>query len=93
MTASESSVKIGSLFIITCMGGTIGRAEEDGSVVPHDVPLDDIGCSKYHAKVSCTGGKFFLADLGGDAIEKFFGLSFGLKNGLRFRFDSEACLN
>ena len=62
MTASESSVKIGSLFIITCMGGTIGRAE-DGST-PHDVPLDDIGCSKHHAKVACAGGKFFLTDLG-----------------------------
>ena len=24
---------------------------------------------------------------------KHFGLSFGLKNGLRFRFDSETCLN
>ena len=59
MTASESSVKIGSLFIITCMGGTIGRAE-DGSA-PHDVPLDDIGCSKFHAKVACTGGKFLLS--------------------------------
>ena len=29
---------------------------------------------------------------GPDSIEKN-GLSFGLKNGLRFRFDSETCLN
>ena len=65
VTASESGgARIGSLFIITCMGGTIGRAEEDGSSAAHDVPLDDIGCSKLHARVARTGGKFFLSDLG-----------------------------
>ena len=30
---------------------------------------------------------------GGDSIEKKIGLSFGLKNGSRFRFDLETCLN
>ena len=64
VTASESGgARIGSLFIITCMGGTIGRAEDVGST-NHDVPLEDIGCSKIHARVALTGGKFFLSDLG-----------------------------
>ena len=31
--------------------------------------------------------------LGGNSIEKNVGLSFGLKNGLRFHFDSKTCLN
>ena len=30
---------------------------------------------------------------GGNSIENIFGLSFGLKNGLRFHLDSETCLN
>ena len=34
-----------------------------------------------------------LNTLGGNSIEKNFGLIFDLKNGLRLRFDSVACLN
>ena len=41
---SGSSV-VGTLFLVTCTGGTIGR---EGN---HDVLVQDIGCSKFHAKI------------------------------------------
>ena len=40
-----------------------------------------------------VGVRFVTIEQGRDSIEKCFGLSFGLKNGLRFHFDSETCLN
>ena len=41
--ASDSNV--GTLFVVTCKGGTIGR---EGN---HDVLIQDIGCSKFHGKI------------------------------------------
>jgi len=35
----------------------------------------------------------FSTDLEPNSIEKHFGLNFGLKNGLRFHFYPETCLN
>ena len=56
---SSESCRIGSLFIITCMGGSIGR-EGDREVI-----LEDQGCSKKHARVDYhKGGRFFIKDLG-----------------------------
>ena len=40
-----SSSRVGTLFLVTCTGGTIGR---EGN---HDVLVQDIGCSKFHAKI------------------------------------------
>ncbi|XP_059098339.1 angiogenic factor with G patch and FHA domains 1-like, partial [Tigriopus californicus] len=48
----------GELFIVTCMGGSVGREGE------HDVLLDDIGCSKSHARITYQDGKFYYQDQG-----------------------------
>ncbi len=54
----KSSVQAGSLFIVTCKGGTIGR---EGN---HDVLLDDIACSKDHGWINFdeSESKYFLTD-------------------------------
>ena len=53
-------MKKGTLFIITCTGGSIGREGNH-----HLVLLDrEIGCSKEHATVTFHGGRFYLADRG-----------------------------
>lgn len=53
-------IKIGSLFIITCDGGTIGR---EGN---HSLCLPDINVSKHHLKVSYNtdSSKYMIVDLG-----------------------------
>lgn len=53
-------VGIGTLFIVTCKGGSVGREGQ------HDVLLDDVACSKYHAKVSFSQEefKYYLTDMG-----------------------------
>ena len=48
--------------------------------------------SKFLTRKTFTG-KCKWCDQGGYSIEQIFGLSFGLKNGLRFHFDSKTCLN
>ena len=53
-------MKKGTLFIITCTGGSIGREGNH-----HVVLLDrEIGCSKEHATVTFHDGKFYLVDRG-----------------------------
>ena len=59
-STDSGALRVGSLFIVTCMGGTVGRTGEGD----HDVALDDVGCSKYHAKITYSKGKFFVVDLG-----------------------------
>ena len=54
----DEEVVVGSLFLVTCQGGTVGSRGE------HDVLLQDKGCSKHHATISYTGGKYFIRDLG-----------------------------
>ena len=55
-----SAMKEGTLFLITCMGGSIGR---EGA---HHVVLLDLetGCSKDHATIMFRDGKFYLVDKG-----------------------------
>ena len=55
-----------------------------GSVNQGIVDLAEEVCD-LQAKLSAVTGTQFN--------RKFFGLSFGLKNGLRFHFDSATCLN
>uniref|UniRef100_A0A0K2SWY4 Angiogenic factor with G patch and FHA domains 1like [Bombus impatiens] n=1 Tax=Lepeophtheirus salmonis TaxID=72036 RepID=A0A0K2SWY4_LEPSM len=57
---SEDS-KIGSLFLVTLPGGSIGREGAE-----HDVLLPDPGCSKFHAKITYDEkkGQYFLKDMG-----------------------------
>jgi hypothetical protein len=60
-TSSESDiVLVGTLFIVTCKGGSIGREGE------HDVLLDDIACSKFHGKIefNLDDYKYYLIDMG-----------------------------
>ena len=53
-------MKKGTLFIITCTGGSIGREGNH-----HVVLLDrEIGCSKEHATITFHDGKFHLVDRG-----------------------------
>ena len=55
-----SEMKEGTLFLITCMGGSIGR---EGA--HHVVLLDrEIGCSKDHATIMFLDEKFYLVDKG-----------------------------
>ena len=56
----KSAMKEGTLFLITCMGGSIGR--EGGQ---HLVLLDkEVGCSKDHASIMFRNEKFYLVDKG-----------------------------
>lgn len=54
------TVNVGTLFIVTCKGATIGR---EGN---HDVLLEDVACSKYHGKIEFDeyDCKYYLTDLG-----------------------------
>lgn len=57
---SIPSVKTGSLFVITCEGGTLGREGK------HDILLTDINVSKHHLKFAFNEDtcKYFIIDLG-----------------------------
>jgi len=56
--AKRSMMKEGTLFIITCMGGSIGREGNH-----HAVLLDrEIGCSKDHGTLMFRNDKFYLVD-------------------------------
>ena len=54
----DSEVVVGSLYLITCRGGTVGSRGD------HDLLLLDKGCSKHHARISYQQGKYYLRDLG-----------------------------
>ena len=57
--SDDPEVRPGSLAgIITCTGGTIGRAEGQ------TVMLEGGGCSKHHASVTWREGRYWLRDLG-----------------------------
>lgn len=59
MVVAQSEIMTrGELFIVTCMGGSVGREGD------HDVLLDDIGCSKSHAQITYRDGKFYYQDQG-----------------------------
>ncbi|XP_076259686.1 angiogenic factor with G patch and FHA domains 1 isoform X1 [Rhynchophorus ferrugineus] len=57
-TTDIPKIRIGSLFIITCDGGTIGREGD------HAVHLPDINVSKHHLKITFDGAKYTVTDLG-----------------------------
>jgi len=54
----DPEVVVGSLFLVTCKGGSLGSRGH------HEVLLGDKGCSKHHARISYSGGKYYLRDLG-----------------------------
>ncbi|XP_062709624.1 angiogenic factor with G patch and FHA domains 1 isoform X2 [Aedes albopictus] len=58
--SSVASLKVGSLFIITCKGGSLGREGD------HDVIIPDINVSKYHLKFNYNTrtSSYQLLDLG-----------------------------
>ena len=57
--SDDPEVRPGSLAgIITCTGGTIGRAEGQ------TVMLEGGGCSKHHASITWREGRYWLRDLG-----------------------------
>ncbi|XP_065088140.1 angiogenic factor with G patch and FHA domains 1 isoform X2 [Ochlerotatus camptorhynchus] len=58
--SNVATVKQGSLFIITCKGGSLGREGD------HDVIIPDINVSKYHLKFTYHGQRatYQLLDLG-----------------------------
>ncbi|KAJ4443091.1 hypothetical protein ANN_04741 [Periplaneta americana] len=53
-------LKIGTLFMVPCTGGTLGREGD------HAVPIPDINISKHHAKFTFdeTSEKYYLIDFG-----------------------------
>ncbi|PNF28841.1 hypothetical protein B7P43_G04417, partial [Cryptotermes secundus] len=53
-------LKIGTLFIVTCTGGTVGREGD------HAVSIPDINISKHHAKFTFDEalGKYYVIDYG-----------------------------
>ncbi|XP_049815928.1 angiogenic factor with G patch and FHA domains 1 isoform X2 [Schistocerca nitens] len=51
-------LKIGTLFIVTYTGGTLGREGD------HSVLIPDINVSKFHAKLSFDDGKYSIIDFG-----------------------------
>lgn len=59
-SSPSDTVNVGTLFIVTCKGGTIGR---EGN---HDVLIEDIACSKNHGKIEFDERqcKYYLTDEG-----------------------------
>ncbi|GFG30944.1 hypothetical protein Cfor_04042, partial [Coptotermes formosanus] len=53
-------LKVGTLFIVTCTGGTVGREGD------HAVSVPDINISKHHAKFTFDEslGKYYVTDFG-----------------------------
>ena len=58
LSTEDPDVVTGTLFLITCKGGSIGCRGH------HEVLLNDKGCSKHHARISFNNGKYFIKDLG-----------------------------
>ena len=58
MVKSSETERVGTLFLVTVAGGTIG------SIEGLEVALDEQGCSKYHAKIEFRDSKYYLTDLG-----------------------------
>jgi len=58
--SEDEKVKVGTLYIVTCTGATIG------SKGTHEVLLQDLGCSKLHARFTfhTTTCSYTLKDLG-----------------------------
>ena len=58
--SKSDSVQVGTLFLVTCKGGTIGR---EGT---HDVLIEDIACSKTHGEIKFLEDeqKYYLIDSG-----------------------------
>jgi len=58
--SEDERVQVGSLYIVTCKGGTVGSK---GS---HEVLLSDLGCSKLHARFTFNTDKcaYTIRDLG-----------------------------
>ncbi|KAF4521247.1 hypothetical protein B566_EDAN008448 [Ephemera danica] len=52
-------IKVGSLFLITVTGGTLGREGDS-----HAVCIPDINVSKHHARFSYDNGQYLIRDLG-----------------------------
>lgn len=54
------TIKPGTLFIITCDGGTLGREGE------HSICLPDVNVSKHHLKISYNteNASYMIVDLG-----------------------------
>ena len=58
VVTKSNDEKLGSLFVVTCTGGSVGREGD------HDVLIEnEVGCSKRHAKFSYDNGKYFVEDL------------------------------
>ena len=53
----DPDVTVGTLFLVTCKGGSIGSRGH------HEVLLGDKGCSKHHARISYSGAKYYLRDI------------------------------
>lgn len=59
-SSDVSKVKVGSLHIITCDGGTLGREGDHSIIIP------DINTSKHHLKFTFDkeSGHYFVTDVG-----------------------------
>jgi hypothetical protein len=52
-------IKVGSLFLITITGGTLGREGDT-----HAICIQDINISKHHARFTFSNGQYFVRDMG-----------------------------
>jgi len=57
-SSEDENVAAGTLYIVTCKGGSIG------SKGAHEVFLQDLGCSKHHGRIIFSDNKYYLRDLG-----------------------------
>lgn len=59
-SSSVTNLKTGSLHIITCSGGSIGREGE------HSILISDINISKYHLQINYNNEtcKYYCIDMG-----------------------------
>ncbi|XP_031550619.1 angiogenic factor with G patch and FHA domains 1-like [Actinia tenebrosa] len=62
IVTESDKLKIGTLFIITCTGGTLGREKDVG----HGIRIPDVSISKYHCRISYDQERrqYFITDLG-----------------------------
>ena len=72
---------------------TVESAKSPAAVTPKTTTMAAaVSSSAADSGADSGGDDAELKGQGGNSIKKF-GLSFGMKNGLRFHFDSETCLN
>ncbi|KAK3731469.1 hypothetical protein QZH41_013644 [Actinostola sp. cb2023] len=77
IVTESDKLKIGTLFVVTCTGGTLGREKDVG----HTIRIPDVAVSKYHCKFAYDQERrqYFITDLASRNGSFLNGKQFGQK--------------